>query len=55
MTAIAARYTQVRREEVAPVLASALAFFFILTALMVLRPAREAFGMRLRGTSSDDW
>jgi hypothetical protein len=37
------------------VVASALCFFFILTALMVLRPAREALGMRLRGTSSDGW
>ena len=35
--------------------ASALCFFFILTALMVLRPARETLGMRLRGTSSDGW
>ena len=46
MTAILQRFTQVRRDEVLPVLASALAFFFILTALMVLRPARDALGMR---------
>jgi ATP:ADP antiporter, AAA family len=48
------RLTQVRREEVAPVLASALAFFFILTALMVLRPAREALGMQ-RGIEAIRW
>ena len=35
-------------------LASALAFFFILTALMVLRPAREALGMR-RGIETVRW
>jgi ATP/ADP translocase len=52
MTAIVQRFTQIRREETAAVVASALCFFFILTALMVLR---EALGMRLRGTSSDDW
>ncbi len=54
MTAVVQRFTQLRREETASV-ASALCFFFILTALIVLRPAREALGMRLRGTSSDDW
>jgi AAA family ATP:ADP antiporter len=48
------RFTQVRREEVAPVFASALAFFFILTALMVLRPAREALGMQ-RGIEAIRW
>ena len=42
MTAILQRVTQVRRGEAAAVVASALCFFFILTALMVLRPAREA-------------
>jgi AAA family ATP:ADP antiporter len=45
---------QIRRDEVAPVLASALAFFFILTALMVLRPAREALGMQ-RGIEAIRW
>ena len=48
------RFTQVRREELAPVLASTLAFFFILTALMVLRPAREALGMQ-RGIETVRW
>ncbi|MES2521931.1 MAG: MFS transporter [Gemmatimonadota bacterium] len=54
MTALLQRFTQVRREEVAPVIASALAFFFILTALMVLRPAREALGMQ-RGIEAVRW
>ncbi len=48
------RFTQVRREEVVPMLASALAFFFILTALMVLRPARESLGMQ-RGIEAIRW
>jgi AAA family ATP:ADP antiporter len=54
MTAILQRFTQIRREEVAPVLASALSFFFILTALMVLRPARDALGME-RGIEAIRW
>ena len=54
MTAFVQRFTQIRREEVAPVLASALSFFFILTALMVLRPAREALGMQ-RGIEAIRW
>jgi AAA family ATP:ADP antiporter len=54
MTAILQRFTQVRRGEVAAVVASALCFFFILTALMVIRPAREALGMR-RGIETVRW
>ena len=54
MTAIVQRFTQVRREEVVPVLLSALAFFFILTALMVLKPARESLGMQ-RGIEAIRW
>jgi len=46
MTALLQRFTNVRKDEVAPLLASAAFFFCILTALMVLRPAREALGMR---------
>lgn len=46
MSGMLARITNVRREEVAPVLIACLFFFCILTALMVLRPAREALGMR---------
>lgn len=54
MIAILQRFAQIRREEVAPVITSALAFFFILTALMVLRPAREALGMQ-RGIEAVRW
>ena len=54
MTAILQRFSQVRRGEVAAVVASALCFFFILTALMVIRPAREALGMR-RGIETVRW
>lgn len=45
---------QVRRDERAPVLAAGLAFFFILTALSVLRPAREALGLQ-RGMEAIRW
>src|SRR5690606_21677131 len=45
-SAILQRFSNVRREEVAPVLVSAFFFFCVLTALMVIRPAREALGMR---------
>ncbi|MCD9028288.1 MFS transporter [Luteimonas sp. BDR2-5] len=43
-----------RRGEVAPVLVAGLFFFFILTALMLLRPARDALGME-RGIDSIRW
>jgi ATP:ADP antiporter, AAA family len=46
--------SRVRRGEVAAVVASALCFFFILTALAVIRPAREALGMR-RGIEAVRW
>ena len=46
MTASLQRFTSIRREEVPVALASTAFFFFVLTALMVLRPAREALGMR---------
>lgn len=54
MTALLQRLTQIRRGETAAVVASALSFFFILTALMVIRPAREALGMR-RGIEAVRW
>ena len=54
MTALLQRFTQVRRGETAAVIASGLCFFFILTALMVIRPAREALGMR-RGIEAVRW
>ncbi|HSM03483.1 MAG TPA: MFS transporter [Longimicrobiales bacterium] len=46
MTSVVSRFANVRREEVPALLASVLFFFCVLTALMVVRPAREALGMR---------
>lgn len=43
-----------RRDEIAPVLIGAVFFFCILTALMLLRPARDALGME-RGIESIRW
>ncbi|MDX3925813.1 MAG: MFS transporter [Shinella sp.] len=43
-----------RRGEVGPVLIAALFFFCVLTALMLLRPARDALGME-RGIESIRW
>lgn len=54
MTGTIQRFANVRREEVAPLLMSALFFFCVLTALMVVRPAREALGMQ-RGIEAIRW
>ena len=54
MTGLLQRFFQVRKGEGAAVFASALCFFFILTALMVIRPARESLGMR-RGIEAVRW
>lgn len=54
MTAPLQRFFNVRRDEVAPALVAALFFFFVLTALMVVRPAREALGMQ-RGIEAVRW
>lgn len=54
MHAVLNRFFNVRREEVAPLGAAALYFFFVLTALMVMRPARDAIGMR-GGLDSIRW
>lgn len=43
-----------RREEVGPVLIAGFFFFCVLTALMLLRPARDALGME-RGIESIRW
>ena len=43
-----------RRGEAVPVLIAACFFFFVLTALMLLRPARDALGME-RGIDSIRW
>jgi AAA family ATP:ADP antiporter len=54
MTALLQRFFNVRREEVAPLLAAALFFFCVLTALMMLRPVRDALGMQ-RGIEAIRW
>jgi ATP:ADP antiporter, AAA family len=48
------RFFNVRRDEFMPVLLAALFFFCVLTALMVLRPARDALGMQ-RGIEAVRW
>jgi ATP:ADP antiporter, AAA family len=45
MTAFLERFTNVRRDELPPLLASMAFFFCVLTAIQMLRPAREALGM----------
>ena len=47
-------FTNIRREEIAPTLASAAFFFCILTALMVVRPARESLGVE-QGIDTVRW
>ncbi|MGZ8831973.1 MAG: NTP/NDP exchange transporter [Thermoanaerobaculia bacterium] len=54
MTSIFQRYVNVERREAGPILFAALYFFFILTGLMLLRPARDALGMQ-RGIESVRW
>jgi AAA family ATP:ADP antiporter len=53
-TAILQRFANVRREESVPALVAGLFFFCVLTALMVVRPAREALGMQ-RGIEAIRW
>ena len=47
-------FTHIRRHEVFPAIVAGLFFFFVLTALMVVRPAREALGMQ-RGIEAIRW
>jgi len=47
-------FANIRRDEVGPALAAGLFFFCVLTALMVVRPAREALGMQ-RGIEALRW
>ncbi|HWL09720.1 MAG TPA: MFS transporter [Planctomicrobium sp.] len=54
MTAILQRFLNIRRDEVVPLLVSGFFFFCLLTALMVLRPARDALGMT-RGMDDIRW
>jgi len=52
--ALLQRFSNIRREEAGPVLVAGLFFFCVLTALMVVRPAREALGMQ-RGIEALRW
>ena len=54
MNSFLQRFTNIRREEVGPALVAGLFFFCVLTALMVIRPAREALGMQ-RGIEALRW
>jgi ATP:ADP antiporter, AAA family len=54
MSSLLQRFFNIRRGEATPILLAALYFFCILTALMVLRPAREALGMQ-RGIEAIRW
>ncbi len=47
-------FTNIRRHEVLPALVAGTFFFCVLTALMVVRPAREALGMQ-RGIEAIRW
>lgn len=48
------RFANIRRDELRPALVAALFFFCVLTALMLLRPVREALGMQ-RGIETLRW
>jgi ATP:ADP antiporter, AAA family len=48
------RFFNVRRDEILPILIAAFYFFCILTALAMLRPARDALGMQ-RGIEEIRW
>src|SRR5688500_5979732 len=52
--ALLQRFANIRRDEAAPTLIAGLFFFCVLTALMVVRPAREALGMQ-RGIEAIRW
>lgn len=54
MTSLLQAFTNVRKNECLPTIVAGLFFFCILTALMVVRPAREALGMQ-RGIDAIRW
>ncbi len=54
MKSLLQKFFNVRDEEVGPILLAALYFFCILTALQIIRPAREALGMQ-RGIEAIRW
>lgn len=53
-SAVLQRFANIRREEAGPALVAGAFFFCVLTALMVVRPAREALGMQ-RGIEAIRW
>lgn len=53
-TTLLQSFFNVRRKEIAPVVVAAFFFFCVMTALMVLRPARDALGIE-RGIESVRW
>jgi len=54
LCALLQRFANIRRDEVRPALVAGLFFFCVLTALMVVRPAREALGLQ-RGIEAIRW
>ncbi len=54
MTPLLQTFTNIRRQEALATFVSALFFFCVLSALMVVRPAREALGMQ-RGIEAIRW
>jgi AAA family ATP:ADP antiporter len=54
VSAFLQRALNIRRDELASTLVAGLLFFCVLTALMVVRPAREALGMQ-RGIEAIRW
>lgn len=54
MTALLQTFSNIKRQELLPTVAAGLFFFCILSALMVVRPAREALGMQ-RGIEAIRW
>jgi len=54
MTSLLQTFTNIKRQELLATFVAGLFFFFILSALMVVRPAREALGMQ-RGIETIRW
>ncbi len=54
MRSVLQTFTNIRRHEVIPTIVAGVFFFCVLTALMVVRPAREALGMQ-RGIEAIRW
>lgn len=54
MRSVLQTFTNIRRQELLPTVVAGIFFFCVLTALMSVRPAREALGMQ-RGIESVRW